>query len=69
MTGQRRGLCAARQAGRLPEYVGRWYTPFYGASGTDSAQELEFLKSQFQMMRQQLEQIEARIQELGKSKE
>ena len=59
-----------------PPYGVPWGTPYYGAGpATPGAvpfapqmpreQELDFLKNQTQAMRGQLEQIEARIQQLG----
>ena len=70
MTGGGRGFCAA------PRYGVPWGMPYYGAGpATPGAmpfapqlsreQELDFLKAQAQAMRQQLEQIEARVQQLG----
>ena len=55
-------------------------TPYYGEGATTQSampftpqvtrdQELDFLKNQSQAMREHLEQIEARIQELGSKKE
>ena len=56
-----------------PYYGGAAPYPFYGAPPTSGAfapqmtpeQELDFLKNQAQAMRGQLEQIEAKIQQLG----
>jgi hypothetical protein len=70
MTGGGRGFCA------IPGYGVPWGMPYYGARAfTPGAmpfapqmtreQELDFLKAQAQAMRQQLEQIEARVQQLG----
>ena len=74
MTGGGRGFCA------IPRYGVPWGMPYYGAGpltpgGMPGAmplapqmtreQELDFLKAQAQAMRQQLEQIEARVQQLG----
>ncbi len=62
--------------GAYPPYGMSWGMPYYGAGpATPGAvpfapqmtreQELDFLKNQAQAMRGQLEQIEARIQQLG----
>jgi len=62
--------------GAYPSYCVPWGMPYYGAGSTTPSampsapqmtreQELEFLKNQTQAMRGQLEQIEARIQQLG----
>jgi len=66
--------------GAYPPYGVPWARPYYGAGSTAPVavpfapqmtreQELDFLKNQAQAMRGQLEQIEARIQELGSEKE
>jgi len=85
MTGGGRGFCspwgigAASRAYGVPPRAGYGY-PYYGAGPiTPGAmpfapqmtreQELDFLKNQTQAMRGQLEQIEARIQELGSKSE
>ena len=60
----------------VPRYGVPWGMPYYGAGPpTPGAmpvvpqmtreQELDFLKTQAQAMKQQLEQIEARVQQLG----
>ncbi len=70
MTGGGRGFCA------IPGYGVPWGMPYYGAGAPTPGgmplapqmtrdQELDFLKAQAQAMRQQLEQIEARVQQLG----
>jgi len=70
MTGGGRGFCA------IPRYGVPWGMPGYGArpftpGATPFAphmtreQELDFLKTQAQAMKEQLEQIETRIQQLG----
>ena len=70
MTGGGRGFCA------VPGYGMPWGMPYYGvrpfapgpapfAPQMTREQELDFLKNQAQAMRQQLEQIETRIQQLG----
>jgi hypothetical protein len=80
MTGGGRGFCSPwgiRAAGSygFPRWTGYAY-PFYGGpAGATGAmpfappmtreQELDFLKTQAQGMRGQLEQIEARIEQLG----
>ena len=66
--------------GAFPPYGAPWGAPYYGAGpATPGAvpfapqmtreQELDFLKNQAQAMRGHLEQIEARVQELGSNKE
>ncbi|HEX76004.1 MAG TPA: DUF5320 domain-containing protein [Dehalococcoidia bacterium] len=79
MTGGGRGFCAIPGYGvpwGVPRYGAPWGMPYYGATPpTPSAvpfapqmtrdQELDFLKAQAQAMRDQLEQIEARVQQLG----
>jgi len=63
-----------------PPYGAPWGVPSYGAEPAipgavpfapqvTREQELDFLKNQAQAMRGHLEQIEARIQELGSKKE
>jgi len=63
-----------------PTYGAPWSAPYYGggpavpgavpfASQMTREQELGFLKSQAEIMREQLGEIEARIQELGSKKE
>jgi len=80
MTGGGRGFCAIPQPaypGRAayPPYGTPWGTPYYGAGlaapgavpfapQMSKEQELGFLKDQTEMMKGQLEQIEARIKEL-----
>jgi len=72
MTGGGRGFCAVPLPAAWPAYAGRvayhpyavpWAVPFAPQITRD--QELDFLKSQAQAMKEQLEQIEARIQQLG----
>jgi len=64
--------------GAYPTYNVPWGMPYYGAGPTASGavpfapqmpRELDFLKNQAQAMRGNLEQIEARIQELVSKKE
>ena len=66
--------------GAYPSYGVPWGMPYYGAGPSAPGavpfapqmtreQELDFLKNQTQAMRGHLEQIEARIQELGSKKE
>ena len=81
MTGGGRGFCSPWGIGAsvasygTPPRVGYGY-PYYGAAPAvpgavpfapqmTREQELDFLKNQAQGMRSQLEQIEARIQQLG----
>ncbi len=81
MTGGGRGFCspwgigAAFRAYGVSPRTGYGY-PYYGAGSTTPGavpfapqmtreQELDFLKNQAQAMRGQLEQIEARVQQLG----
>jgi len=85
MTGGGRGFCspwgigAASSAFGVPPRVGYGY-PYYGVGPTTPSavpfapqmtreQGLNFLKNQAQAMRGQLEQIEARIQQLGSKNE
>jgi hypothetical protein len=72
MTGGGRGFCAVPLPMAWPTYMGTgayhsyglpWATPF--APPMTREQELDSLKTQAQGMRGQLEQIEARIQQLG----
>jgi hypothetical protein len=72
MTGGGRGFCAVPLPAAWPTYMGTgayrsyglpWATPF--APPMTREQELDFLKTQAQGMRGQLEQIEARIEQLG----
>jgi hypothetical protein len=72
MTGGGRGFCAVPLPATWPTYMGTgayrsygvpWAAPF--APPMTREQELDFLKNQAQGMRGQLEQIEARIKQLG----
>jgi len=72
MTGGGRGFCAVPLPAAWPTYMGTgayrsyglpWAVPF--APPMTREQELDFLKTQAQGMRGQLEQIEARIEQLG----
>jgi len=77
-TPQAQAYWQAMQAGQVPypPYGGVWATPPYaGPAAAPGAtpfapqmtpeQELDYLKDQAQMVREQLERIEARIRELG----
>ena len=75
MTGGGRGFCSPWGIGAALGPLGYGYR-YYGAGLTAASlppfvppmtreQELDFLKNQAQAMRRQLEQIEARIQQLG----
>ena len=66
--------------GAYPPYGASWGAPYYGAGSAAPGavpfapqmtreQELDLLKNQAQAMRGQLEQIDARIQQLGSNKE
>jgi len=71
-TPQAQAYWQAMQAGQVP------YPPYAGPAAAPGAtpfapqmtpeQELDYLKDQAQMMREQLERIEARIRELGTEK-
>jgi hypothetical protein len=50
-----------------PQYGGGWASPPPFAPGTTEEQELAWLKSQADMLSQQLEQINSRISELEKA--
>jgi len=73
MTGGGRGFCAVplqsglvhiyMRTGAYRSYGLPWATPF--APPMTREQELDFLKTQAQGMRGQLEQIEVRIEQLG----
>jgi hypothetical protein len=72
MTGGGRGFCAVPLPAALPTYMGTGAYRSYGIPGAmpfaplmTREQELDFLKNQANGMRGQLEQIEARIQQLG----
>ena len=71
MTGGGRGFCAIPLPPAWPAYMGRAAYPPYSvpfAPQMTREQELDFLKNQAQATRGQLEQIEARIKELGSDK-
>ena len=69
------GPQAYGQAGMAPFYSGAWSMPAYGGAATPGAMpfapqmtrelELDFLKNQAQAIKGQLEQIEARMRDLG----
>jgi len=63
MTGGGRGFCAVPLSASQPGYMGRAlpWTP-----QMTREQELDFLKNEAQAMREQLEQIESRVQQLSK---
>ena len=81
MTGGGRGFCAVPLPRTLPAYMGRaayppYGVPYYGAGlATPGAapfapqmtreQERDFLSSQVQALKERLQKIDARIQELG----
>ena len=75
MTGGGRGFCGPRGVGRRNYAFSRWASyayPRYGAYGfgafaprVSREQELEFLKSQAEALKQELEQLEAEIGELS----
>jgi len=71
MTGGGRGFCALPLSAAWPTYIGRgayhpyvapWAVPF--APQMTREQELNFLKDQAEGMKEELEQIERRIQQL-----
>jgi hypothetical protein len=76
MTGGGRGFCAVPLPRAWPAHVGRTYgPPYYRARpampvpvpfvpSMTREQELDYLKDQAQAMKDQLEQIESRIQQL-----
>ncbi|MBC7321173.1 DUF5320 domain-containing protein [bacterium] len=55
-----------RGRGGLPRcwYPGLWGVPVYGYPTITKEQELDFLKSQAELLREELNQLEARIKEL-----
>jgi hypothetical protein len=82
MTGWGRGYCAmllprsstAFTAGiAYKPYLGRWVAPYYGipsfAPRMPREQELEFLKSEAQALREELKELENRIAQLSAEKE
>lgn len=84
MTGGGRGFCAVPLPQTRPAYMGRaayspYGVPYYGAGLANPGavpfapqitreQEHDFLKNQVQALKERLEQIDARIQELGSEK-
>ena len=67
MTGGGRGFCAIPLAASQPRYTGMGYYSPYGAPffpQMTREQELDSLRSQAQAMREQLKEMEARIQQL-----
>ena len=79
MTGGGRGFCAIPLPGSWPTYAGRaayppyggvpWGMPYYGpapyAPQMAKGQELDFLKSEAQALREQLKELESRIGQLS----
>jgi len=79
MTGGGRGFCAVPRHGMpwsVPQSNIPWGTPYYGVGPPTSGampftpqmnreQELDFLNRQAQVMKEQLEQIEAKIKQMG----
>lgn len=59
-----------RGRGGLPRcwYPGVWGTPTYGYEPITKEQELSFLKRQAELIKEELNQIEARIRELESGK-
>jgi len=59
-----------RGRGGLPRcwYPGTWGTPHYGYEPITKEQELDFLRNQAELLREELNQIEARIKELSTEK-
>lgn len=59
-----------RGRGGLPRcwYPGLWGVPAYGYPTITKEEELNFLKSQAEMLREELSQLEARIKELEEGK-
>lgn len=82
MTGGGRGFCAiplrsvwppyARRGFHMP-YAAPWGIPYYGvppfAPRMTREQELEFLKSESQALREELKELETRIAQLSAEKE
>jgi len=73
MTGGGRGFCAVPYRPAWRRYASvrgyRPYAPFYSMSfipRMSSEQEIEFLKTQAQDLREQLEEVQARVTELEK---
>ena len=83
MTGGGRGFCAVTGTARWPRYGrlgarGRWggfgwggATPYWGRSAVyptiTRAEEIDFLRDQAEAMREELRQIETRIDDLEKN--
>jgi len=67
MTGGGRGLCAMPLPGTWPRYVGRAAYPTYGVpwGQMPPEQELEFLKTESQALREELKELEDRIGQLS----
>jgi len=78
MTGGGRGFCAVPLQSNWSMYMGRtapapnnvaWGVPYYGArpfiSQMTREQELDYLKAQTQIMREQLKGLETQIERLG----
>ena len=68
MTGGGRGFCSIPLPVNWPIYMGRAAYPAYGmpfAPQMTREQELDFLKTQAQAMREQLKHIDDQIQQLG----
>ena len=65
-TPQAQAYWQAMQTGQAsyPSYGGIWGMPSYGSSAPSSEQEMELLRNQAQIMGEQLERIQKRLQEL-----
>ncbi len=69
LTGGGRGFCVVPGGAPYRRFGAGRFAPYYGARTISREEELEFLKNQAEAIKQELSQIEARMQSLENKKE